>query len=121
MRIASTVLFAALAGCAYQPGAVTVGGDYRATHFQNKSQHVEVTVYGDRTLVKSDALQLSFYDKDTTPIEAEALNGYYLFPTLMETFYMRVDINNNYLIVQLDEARRIYNIGKVKTEKEAAI
>lgn len=114
MRIASIALAAVLTGCAYQPNLVTVGGDYRATHYQNKGQHVEVTVYGDRTLVKSDALQLSFYDKNTAPLEAEKLNGYYLFPALVETFYMRAD--NSYLIVQLDEARRVYSIGKVRME-----
>ncbi|RRD64233.1 hypothetical protein EII19_13305 [Comamonadaceae bacterium OH2310_COT-174] len=116
MKNATSFVFAAivLVGCANSPGFVTVGGDYRAAQTQDKGQHIQVTVYGDRTLVKSPNLSLSFFDKNTSPIQAEYLNGYYLFPTLIEAFYMKAE--NNYLIVQLDEATRIYNIGKVRTE-----
>jgi len=115
MKIAATLIFttAALHGCAYQT-SMAVSGDYRSVHSQEKGQDVEVLVYGDRTIVSSASLNLSFYDRNTMPIETEYLNGYYLFPTLLDAFYMRAD--NNYLIVKIDEKTRIYSMNKVKME-----
>jgi len=105
---------AALAGCTLPPQPTTVGGDYRALDVKNDDRHVQVHVYGDRTMILPNAVQLSFYDRDTMPIAVENLNGYYLFPSLVETFYMKAD--EQYFIVQLDEKTRVYNIGKVRTE-----
>jgi len=105
---------AALAGCNHPPQPMTVGGDYRALDFKNDDRHVQVHVYGDRTMILPSALKLYFYDRDTMPIAVENLNGYHLFPSLVETFYMKAD--EQYFIVQLDEKTRIYNIGKVRNE-----
>jgi len=103
-----------MAGCAQQTQPITVGGDYRMVEPKENHRHVEISIYGDRTMILPTSMNLYFYDRNTNPIQIENLNGYYLFPTLIEAFYMQAD--DTYFIVQLDKKTRVYSINQVRND-----
>jgi len=116
MKTAPLLLFAAvlLSGCAARPASLAVRGDYRMLAPEEGSEHVQIGIYGDRTMIWPTSMNLSFHDRNGNPIPVEELDGHHLFPVLADTFYMKN--GDHYFSIQIDEKPRIYSMDGIRTE-----